>query len=245
MTRLADSENHVWNIANEVLRALDAPPLASLGELATCDMSLMLGFAELDHYAVRPGAHWLGPVFSLGQGEAAAWPDGGGPRVFAYLKPGYAGLDAALVALAKLPARVLAHVPGAAAQTLARHSTGSMRVSKEPFDMEDVRTQCDLAICHGGSGTVAAMLLAGTPLVLLPAQMEQAMASHRLEALGVATVVLPDAAARMPHTFAAALGNAHLRGAARAFAQTHAGYDQHATVRIAADRCEALMKPAP
>lgn len=243
MKRVADSEAHVWKTANEVLFALDAPPLASLSELTACDASLMLGFAELDHYPDHPGAHWLGPLFSLGQGSDVIWPEGSGPRVFAYLKPGYPAIDAALGALAKLPARVLAHVPGASAQTVATFSRGSMRVSVEPLDMEAARRDCDLAVCHGGNGTVSAMLLAGKPLVVLPSQMEQVMTAKRLETLGVATVVMPDAAAAIAALFRKALSNAALGQAARAFAQRHTGYEPQQTIRAVADRCETLLEP--
>lgn len=243
--RVADSEDHAWKSANEVLAALGAPPLANLADLATCDASLMLAFAELDHYPEHPGARWLGPVFDLGQGVDAVWPDGEQPRVFAYLKPGYGGLDTALGALARLPARVLAHVPGASAQTTARYTGGTMRISNEAIDMEAARAACDLAVCHGGSGTVAAMLLAGKPLVVLPAQMEQAMTGRRLGSLGVAAVVLPDAVAGIDRTLAHALNDARLRQAAQAFAQRHADYDQRSTVGLAADACEALLERAP
>src|SRR5690606_21347228 len=106
--------------------------------------------------------------FSLGQGVDMAWPQAPGQRVFAYLKPEYAGLDNILTALHKSGASALVHVPGAARTTLQTFSTGNMVVSPDPLDMAAMRKGCDLAICHGGAGTTAALLLAGKPLMVFP-----------------------------------------------------------------------------
>jgi UDP:flavonoid glycosyltransferase YjiC (YdhE family) len=113
--------------------------------------------------------------------------------------------------------------------------------SEQPLDMEQARASCDLAVCHGGAGTTAAMLLAGKPLLLIPMQMEQTMTARRAEMLGAAVVVTDEHAGQMPRFLARAIKEPGLRDAARRFAERHAGYDQHATVRQARQQCEALM----
>ena len=241
MVRVQDSEQHAVSAANQVLIELGAPTMNGLGELRDCDATLMCTFAELDHYPQRDGDDYLGPIFSLGQGAEIAWPAAAGPRVFAYLKPEYAGLDLILAALQKSGASALVHVPGAARKTLQTFSTGSMVVSPEPLDMGAMRGGCALAICHGGAGTTAAMLLAGKPLMVFPMQMEQTMSAHRLSGLGVAVVLAAEASAQMPRLLKKTLTDPSLTQAAQAFAQQHQGYDQHATIRSAADRCEAVV----
>lgn len=238
--RLADSDAKAWSVANEVLGTLSAPLLTGLADLRRCDDTLLCTFAELDHYPQRAPETYLGPVFSLGQGAPAVWPEGDAPRIFAYLKP-VAELDGVLQALKASHARVLAHVPGAARRTLARHASAQMLFSEPALDMEQARTTCDLALCHGGAGTTAAMLLAGKPLLVLPLQMEQTMTARRLEALGAGIGVTPDRFGQLPRALAKALGDPALKSAAQQFAQAHAGYDQSATVTAAADRCEALL----
>lgn len=240
--RQADSEERVRQVANAALLALDAPPLLNLAELFDCDLSLFLSFAEFDHYPGRTSGEFLGPVFSLGQGAPAAWPDGDVPRVFAYLKAGYSALDRVLGSLREAPVRVLAHVPGAARDTLKRNTSPTMRFSEAPVDILAARAGCDLAICHGGHGTISAMLLAGKPLLLLPMQAEQAMTAHVLEKLGVALAVAPEAAGQLQRIVKRALGDANLGTAARAFAARHQGYDQAATLAQAADRCTGLLE---
>ena len=198
MLRLNDSEQHAVASANAVMQALDAPPMLGLGELAECDDSLLCTFPELDHYPARGQQDYIGPIYSLGQGAELAWPPGDGPKLFAYLKAGYKGLESVLAALHALNASVLVHVPGAARQTLLRFGTGRMQFSTEPLSMARMSAGCDLALCHGGAGTTAAMLLAGKPLLLFPMQMEQAMTAHRLAALGVASIVAPEATGQLP-----------------------------------------------
>lgn len=245
MARVRDSEQHAVATANQVLLALDAPTMAGMGELRDCDATLLCTFAELDHYPQRGEADYLGPIFSLGQGVDMAWPQAPGPRVFAYLKPEYAGLDNILTALHQSGASVLVHIPGAARKTLRTFSTGGMQVSPDPLDMATMRAACDLAICHGGTGTTAALLLAGKPLMVFPMHMEQTMSAHRLAATGAAVVLSADASAQMPRLLKRALADPAMAQAARAFAHRHQGYDQQQAIGAAADRCEAARRAIP
>ncbi len=144
--------------------------------------------------------------------------------------------------LSKLQASILVHIPGAARKTLLAFTSPRMAFSTTPLDMEDVRHSCDFALCHGGAGATAALLLAGKPLMLFPMHMEQMMTARRLESLGVAVSVLPDATGQLPRPLMKrAWANAALTKAAQGFASAHSAYRQDATVMVAADRCEALL----
>ena len=239
--RQADSEERVRQTVNEVMFTLGAPPLLHLHELFAADAAFMCAFAALDHYEGRVPTAFDGPVFALGQGAPAAWPEGEGPRVFAYLKAGYSALDRVLVALRDAPVRVLAHVPGAARDTIRRFTSASMRFSEAPVDIEAARAQCDIAVCHGGQGTTAAMLLAGKPLLLLPMHMEQTMTAHRLESLGLALSVQPEGGAQLGRLLKRALADGAMGQAARGFAVAHAAYDPAAGIAAMAERCETLL----
>jgi UDP-N-acetylglucosamine:LPS N-acetylglucosamine transferase len=244
MVRLADSEQHALAVANEVLLTLDAPPMGCLADLLDCADTLLCTFAELDHYPGRGSQDYIGPIFALGQGAEVAWPRTDGPKIFAYLKPGYSGLENILATLKASSASVLAHVPGAARKTLLQHSSSSMTFSTTPLDMGQIGASCDLALCHGGGGTTAALLLAGKPMMLFPMHMEQTMTARRLVAMGAAASVLPDGTGQLPRLLKKTMADPALLKAAQGFASAHAGYDQHASIRLAADRCEALLKPA-
>ncbi len=241
MVRLNDSEQHVLATVNLVLLDLDVDPLLHLGELQQCDASLLCTFAETDHYPNRPATDFIGPIFALGQGATPPWPASGGPKIFAYLKAGYGDLDKVLAALLGLEASVLLHVPGAARQTITRHTSSRMAFSTLPLDIELMRTSCDLAVCHGGAGTTAAILLAGKPLLLLPMHTEQTMTARRLSSLGVAVSVAPPATGQLSRLLKRALADAGLSASAQRFALAHAGYDQQRTIDRATDICEALL----
>jgi len=238
--RVVESERLALSQANQVLQALGAPTMTSMGELHACDDSLLCTFEELDHYPERGEQNYIGPIFSLDQGLESPWPTSGGPRVFAYLKPGYRGLEQTLNTLRDSRANVLAHIPGASQQLIQGFSGGNMRIAAEPLRMSQMAFECDLALCHGGAGTTAAMLLAGKPLLLLPMQMEQAMMSQRLARQGMACAVTFEAIDQLPLLLGKVLDDHTLAQATRAFAQRHRDYRQHMTIRVAADRCEAI-----
>jgi UDP:flavonoid glycosyltransferase YjiC (YdhE family) len=240
--RQADSEEKVRQVINEALVHLDAPPLPALSNLFDCDADLFCSFPELDHYGARSDVEYIGPQFALGRGDPVDWPDGDRPRLFVYLKAGFSGLEPVLAALRDCGAAVVAHVPGASRDLLRRMTSPTLRFSLAPVDIEAARTQCDLALCHGGQGTVSALLLAGKPMVVLPFTVEQVMTARRLELLGVARLVLPGSTSPLSRVIAAALADQTLRTAARAFAATHRDYDGAAAVRRAADRCLALLE---
>ncbi len=242
--RLLESEHHALSTANQVLQNLGQPALASMGELAECDLTLMCTFAELDHYPRRDPQAYLGPIFSLGQGDDPPWPQADGPRIFAYLKPGHSQLDAMLLALQRSKASVLVHLAGAARQTIERFSQGNLHISTTPLRMDRMAAECDLALCHGGAGTTAALLLAGKPMVLIPSLVEQSMTAHRVAELGAAMVVTPDLALHFPKMLARAMGDKKMKDAAQVFAQAHPAYDQQATIATAADRCESVLPSA-
>ena len=76
--------------------------------------------------------------------------------------------------------------------------------------------RCDLVVCHGGSGTVAAALAAGLPLVVLPMGADQPLNAGRCTALGVG--ITADAVRSRPEDVRAAadtvLGTPSYRAAA-------------------------------
>lgn len=242
--RLAESEAHVLSQANQVLAALGAPALQTLAQLFDVEAQALCSFDALDPYppALRaPDTPRLGPVFLLSQGQQPVWPEAPGPRVFAYLKPGYGPLEQVLQALQRVPASILLHLPGAARKTLEQYSQGHLRISTEPLAMGVVSAQCDLALCHGGAGTTALMLLAGKPLALLPMQTEQWMSAHRLQTQGLAAGLLINEVERLPQLLQHVWSEPRYRQAAQAFAEAHRGYRQEDTIAAVLAQCEALL----
>lgn len=243
LKRITDSEAHVLATCNEVLGRLGESPLARFNELFDCDETCLLSFPEMDHYRERHGGNFIGPVFLLGKGASLVWPGSAGmPRIFAYLKPGYAHLENILNVLKRSSASVIVHVPGASRKMVSDFSTPNMLTTPELLDFKSIQAETDLCLCHGGCGTVSAMLVAGKPLMLFPMHTEQEMMAHRLVEQGVALLATAADSVVLARVVHKALSDSELAESARRFALACTDYDQFATIRKAANYCEALIR---
>jgi len=226
--RLAQAEARVLDVANAVLARHGAAPLAWAADLFLGDVPLMTAWPELDHYGRDDdgrgaGVEWLGPMFAAGAGMAPKWPDGAGPRVFAYLKSGHADHAAVLAALARAGCRVLCYIPEVANGKPPPVPMPGILYARKPVDLARALAGADWCVCHGGEATVAQALLAGVPLLLLPMQVEQFLLSRRIAAAGLAVNIAtppPD----WPALIRTALATPGFAAQAGAFAASHAGY---------------------
>ena len=99
-------------------------------------------------------------------------------------------------------------------------------------------------LCHG-PGTGAAALVAGIPLLLLPAQIEQTMWSRRVVELGAGIAVTPTARkSELRQALHTLLDASPQRQAARDFAAKHADFDSAAQLIAMAARCNELIAAA-
>lgn len=240
--RLADSERRVLEVANSVLAGARAPQLPMLADLFDVEENLLCTFPELDHYPGRAGGKYWGPRFSLEEGAAVAWPEGDGKKIFAYLKPGYPHFEKILQALAALPARIVIHAPGLPESLASRYQQPHIKFHRQPVRMKQASEECDLALCHGGAGTVSAMLLAGRPLLLLPMQLEQHLMACRVVELGAALMADQDNAnPNYTELIGRLLAEPAYSRQARAFAEKHGDFDQREQSKRIAKRCEEII----
>jgi hypothetical protein len=235
--RLARAEARVLEVANAVLARHGAAPLAWAADLFLGDMPLMTAWPEMDHYGrdrggQGEGIEWLGPMFATGAGIAPKWPDGAGPRVFAYLKTEHADHAAVLAALAQAGCRVLCYIPEVAGGKPPPVPMPGILYARKPVDLSRALAEADWCVCHGGEATVAQSLLAGVPLLLLPMQVEQFLLSRRMASAGLALNIAttpPD----WPTLVRTALATPTYAATARAFAATHAAFNPADGVRRA------------
>lgn len=182
--RVAAVDAAVLRTTNESLEQIGATPLDSLGQLIARSFSGLFTYAELDHY---PGGHpqpYRGlPTFA--EGARATWGPHREPRLFAYLRP-FPGLHSLMQALHQLPIQVLARIAEADLSALAPLQRNGLVIVDRDVDLRAVAADCDAYINYGAHGTLAEMLLAGKPGLLLPTTLERNLVTRRVVAMGAA-----------------------------------------------------------
>ncbi|WP_077038235.1 glycosyltransferase [Pelomonas sp. KK5] len=246
--RLRGAQRRMLEVANAVLAQHGAAPLALPADLLLGDRPLLCTWPELDHYgrSEPTGGQWYGPSFLAdggGAGEAPRWPEGSGPKVFAYLKADHPDHAALLKALAEAGCRTLCYLPEVAAGGPPPLKHPTLRYAGGPVSLGEVFADgCALCVCHGGEATLAQALLAGVPLLLLPMHAEQFLISRRVEQAGCG---INAAQRRRPQDWAAlvreALDAPAWREGAQHFARAHAGFTQQGLAARLADAFEETL----
>lgn len=242
LEHLIQREQRVLGNVNAVLRHCQTAEYQQLSQMFEVEENFLCTLPELDHYDTRPEADYWGPRLGNAGGVSPRWPSSATPKIFAYLKTHFQGLEAFLAAMAHSGASCLIHCPGIAADLVEKFTSTHMAFSAELVNMRQIGEQADLVICHGGHGTVAAALLAGLPVLMLPLQLEQMILTQRLSqnklAHGVNT-----RSPKLDYTqvLRQALEDPHVRERARQFAEHYAGFSQGEQLEEIGLRCEELI----
>lgn len=183
-------EDHVLHGVNSLLRTRGQKSFERLAELYTStDVRWLATYQDLDHFGPRQGERFHGITPPPTGGLQPSWPGGSGPRVFAYLQPDSTSLTA-IETLGKLGYPTIARVAGIESSSIPTDRK-SLTVVSDAVDIGRTAQECDLAILSGGHGTLAAVLLAGKPVVVLPIQLEQLLLGKICEREGFGVCVPP------------------------------------------------------
>jgi len=244
--RIADSERRVLDTINTVLAEHGTAPLTRLADLFDLDCDLLCTWPELDHYPARkPGTDYLGPILMRDSGATPAWPQANGPRIFAYLKGNYAGLMPVVEALRASGIAASIYLQNGSDEQYRLLTGPKLHCQREPIALNDALAQADLVICHAGHSTVAATLLAGKPLLLLPMHAEQYIVSQRVAALGAGLCHVPGfQPLDLPSALRQLVNKPDFRECASRFAARHTAFDPSQQSELLADRLEAVLAPS-
>lgn len=235
--QLRRADNAVLAVINEVLQKLGRPALGRLCELFEVAEKRLLTWPELDHYAQRRGGRYWGGIVQSAGHAWPGWPVGKGPRIYSYLRADHPHYRAALQALADSGLPVLGYFPDL---PQGAHLPANVRASREPLDLDRACREADVAVLYGGAATLQAFLLAGKPVLALPAQLEQYLGALRVEQMGAGLLESPE---QSPVDIAGKLrrlvSEPAFTEAASAFARRHAGAGD--VVEAMSLRVEALL----
>jgi UDP:flavonoid glycosyltransferase YjiC (YdhE family) len=238
---LSDNDTAALFSINSVLEGLGCSPLVRLAELFDIAEPTLLTFPELDHYANRvPALYWgITPTVT---GGAPPWPEAPGPKVFAYVRAVGKHYDAVLEALGRLDACVLVVAPGLPPSDMERLQRPNMRLIDSAVDLHQVAREAELGVMwSGGGNTTLTFLLAGTPVVLLPNQIEPFMQGLRIQQMGAGLVADLDAFPNaLPALLAQALADTTLKARAKEFASRYQGFSGAQLLQNMASRVEEL-----
>lgn len=222
-TVLLRNETAVLRELNHALALLKLRPLPVLQDIFRGSSSALLTYAPLDHYEVERPETFRGlPDYSYGQ--RPKWPDGKGPKIFAYLRPS-PELPVLLKALQQSKARVLLRLPGSAAEMAHQAHWPGLSVAPSAVHFRAAAESADAFINYGAHATVTEFLLAGKPGILVPDLHERALTARRAAGLGAAIAVLPTARA-VRNAIECVLKDPRPRKAAQAFAARHERQDR-------------------
>lgn len=244
--RLEESEKLALASVNQVLERIGLAPQSCLSDVFAVDENFLCDWQELDQYPQRPATHYWGSTLLLGEGAEPVWPMGEGSRIFAYLQGYFPHLDALLSALRGLPFPTLVYAAGLPPSAVLKYQSANLAFATQRVNMEEARRKADLILCHGGDATVAAALLAGRPLMVLPLHAEQYATAQRVEQLGAGLNVAPDKfKPDYRKLVRRLLGEPSFTLKAQAFADKYRGFDGAVQIERIADRCEQLLQLPP
>lgn len=221
---LLRNEATVLSELNHALALLKLRPLPLLQDIFRGTAPALLTYAPLDHYEVERPETFRGlPDYSYGQ--RPKWPDGRGPKLFAYLRPS-PDLPVMLRALRQTKARVLLRLPGGSPDTARECARPGLAVAPAAVNFHQAAESCDAWVNYGAHSTVTEFLLAGKPGIILPDLHERAVTARRAAGLGAALSVQPTATAPIRRAIERILDDPGPRKAAQAFAARHARQDR-------------------
>jgi UDP:flavonoid glycosyltransferase YjiC (YdhE family) len=247
--KLFETENQALSVINSVAQDLQLPPLKALCELFDVDANLISAFPELDLYPQRGAAEYIGPSLSLQEGARFDWPgapdapDMTAPKVFVYLQAGFAHTEKIIAALSTLKVRAVVHSPVLDPALVQKYAQAHLLFSTAPLHMEQVSREADIALCNAGLGTVSAMLLAGTPMLLFPTHQEQFLLASAVVRLGAGILVMdagqePD----LRKWIMSLIAQPSYVAAAAAFQEKYRGFHQAQQLEQLVARCEQLLR---
>jgi Glycosyltransferase family 28 C-terminal domain len=174
--RLSRNESHLLDVANDALAALGGRPVRSWQQLFECDRIVRLTTPAISALPGLPESSYLGLMPTRRRNvPSACFPlDRRRPKVVALLHPSVPASHPLLrVLLANTDWDLGLNMPGGPQLADPRLHAAHVSWLSEREDLLAAIATSDLLICHGEHGFLAQATLSGTPMLLVPATIEQ------------------------------------------------------------------------
>jgi UDP:flavonoid glycosyltransferase YjiC (YdhE family) len=227
-----------------VLARHGAAPYARAADLLRGDAPLLCTWPELDPWGrLDADERWVGSTIAAAGAGVPAWPEGDGPRVFAYLRGPHPEHGVMLEALARAGCRTLCYLPAVAAGAAPPYAHPLIAWAAGPVALDKALRESAFAICHAGESTVSQALLAGVPLLMLPRTAEAFLTARCVRRLG-AGINVNEVARPLDWDAVVGrmLGDSDHRAAAQDFARRHADFDARRQAETIAGVLEGLVR---
>lgn len=184
-------------IVTAVNQVFGPETVGKVADVFLANHTLMISFAALDAFAPRPPLsgplEYCGNLFTTDLGQPSQWSQSqpgqrSRKRVFVYVTAATPALDTLRQQLQGSPHDFLVCLRGASAEQLRAWQSPNVSVSADPYRLDQVLPGCDAVLCMGGQGIVAASLLAGRPLVMLPEHLENWLTAKQVHWLGAGVI---------------------------------------------------------
>lgn len=186
-TALRSGETAVRDSLNIVLREFQQPCIARLAQVFQGDTNLLCTLPELDHFGQRKDMSYQGVHEATISNRLPEWPEGNGAKLFIYLPAQHKQLAPLVNAIRKSGFPTVLYIKDLPAEAKVLIDGGCCRLYEQPVHMGTALQKADLVITHGGHGTCAASLLAGTKMLTLPTSLEQHLLAYQLSQAGLVT----------------------------------------------------------
>lgn len=238
--KIAELDNYLVKVANYTLTHFKQQPITKVAELFSVEEDFLCTFPELDHYTNRKNQEYWGARFSSSMGKKIDFTSDKF-KIFVYIHSNMRDFEQLLTALNNIEAETILHVPKLNVERASLQFT-NLTFSPEPIEMDHVLNQVDLAICNAGHGTVAAVLLAGKRLLLVPNQLEQRILTQRLIQQGLAaTFYSSNRQVDFETTLTQMMLDSKIQANVQNFQNLYWGYDSKDQAKAIADCCLDIL----
>ena len=187
-----DHEAQILDAINGARTARGDPAIEHLADAFGGDRTFVFSLPLVDPYARFRTEPTLAP-FNMPRGiRPLPWDRRRKDGVFLYLPSGHAHLKAAIDGLAASGAAGEAYIGDLAPGQARQYERPGLTLHAGPQDFATAMPSARLVVHHGGLSTAVAAVMAGTPQLILPWNLEHLVTARAVEATGAATIVPGD-----------------------------------------------------